>query len=107
MRVYNKYAIGKYSSAHDVAVCNAIMKLARIACGATGHRDSYVDLAAYIAIAFECQEVFEAYEQVAVQNKAATKADLDTPITDLEGLTGEERKRAIQANWQAEKGNCL
>jgi Domain of unknown function (DUF6378) len=42
------------SSAHEGAMKNVISKLARIAAGRF-HEDNYVDLAAYIAIAFEVE----------------------------------------------------
>lgn len=54
--LYRKHAGVKYSPAHDEAMRRVFCKLARIACGKPGHEDSYVDLAAYIAIAFECQQ---------------------------------------------------
>lgn len=47
----------KYSPAHNQAIYLALHKLARIACGAVGHTDNYVDAAAYFAIAAECQDV--------------------------------------------------
>jgi hypothetical protein len=52
---YRKAAHGKYHPAHDEAIRRVFMKLARIACGAPGHEDSYIDAAAYMAIAAECQ----------------------------------------------------
>ncbi len=39
---------------HDAAVLQALTKLARIAVGRF-HHDNYVDAAAYLAIAFECE----------------------------------------------------
>lgn len=54
-RIYRAHAGDKYCQAHDEAIRRVLMKLARIACGAPGHLDSYVDLAAYVAIAAECQ----------------------------------------------------
>lgn len=41
--------------AHEAAVLHMLSKLSRICYGAH-HRDNYVDLAAYAAIAFECEE---------------------------------------------------
>jgi hypothetical protein len=57
--VYHKAAGNKYHPAHDEAIDMVLSKLARIACGATGHTDNYVDAAAYMAIAAECQEVHD------------------------------------------------
>lgn len=57
--VYRRYAHGKYCKAHDQAVYLLLHKLARIACGATGHADNYIDGAAYFAIAAECQQEAE------------------------------------------------
>jgi hypothetical protein len=42
------------SVAHDAAIMQALTKLARIAVGRF-HRDNYIDGAAYLAIAFECE----------------------------------------------------
>lgn len=47
----------KYSPAHNQAIYLALHKLARIACGAVGHTDNYVDAAAYFAIAAECEDL--------------------------------------------------
>jgi hypothetical protein len=42
------------SEAHDAAIMQALTKIARIAVGRF-HRDNYIDGAAYLAIAFECE----------------------------------------------------
>lgn len=52
--LYNAAAGGKHTSAHDAAMQHIFAKVARIACGQVGHRDNYVDLATYAAIAYEC-----------------------------------------------------
>jgi hypothetical protein len=52
--VYKRFAENKHTLAHDAAIQLMIAKLARIACGSANHRDNYVDLAVYAAIAFEC-----------------------------------------------------
>ncbi len=57
IRLYKQSAGGKYCAAHDEAISLACLKLARIACGAVGHNDNYVDGAAYFAIAAECQHL--------------------------------------------------
>jgi hypothetical protein len=58
IRLYKSKAGDKYCAAHDEAIALACLKLARIACGATGHTDNYVDGAAYLAIAAECQHLY-------------------------------------------------
>lgn len=55
---YKQAARNKYCPAHDEAIALALLKLARIACGAVGHNDNYVDGAAYFAIAAECQHLY-------------------------------------------------
>jgi hypothetical protein len=57
IRLYKQSAKSKYCAAHDQALSLAMLKLARIACGAVGHTDNYVDAAAYFAIAAECQHL--------------------------------------------------
>ena len=57
--VFHRHAVGKYCAAHDEAISRVMIKLARIACGSPGHTENYVDGAAYLAIAAECQAVFE------------------------------------------------
>ncbi len=54
--LYAEYAGGKYSKAHEEAMDRVFIKLARIATGRL-HRDNYVDGAAYLAIAFECEDL--------------------------------------------------
>lgn len=51
---YKAVAGDKHSAAHDAAMQHVFAKVARIASGARGHRDNYVDGATYLAIAFEC-----------------------------------------------------
>lgn len=58
IRLYKQSAKDKYCAAHDEAINLALLKLARIACGAIGHTDNYVDGAAYFAIAAECQHLY-------------------------------------------------
>lgn len=53
--IYAKYAGDKYCEGHDEAIELLLTKIGRIACGAPGHDDTYVDAAAYAAIAAECQ----------------------------------------------------
>ena len=56
--VYKEYAGEyKYSPAHDAAIEQVMLKLARIATGQTGNAENYIDGAAYFAIAHECQEL--------------------------------------------------
>lgn len=57
--VYKKFAGNKYNAAHEQAMDMVFTKLARIATGAVGHLDSYIDASAYIAIAAECQNIAE------------------------------------------------
>ena len=57
--VYDKYAKGKYSPVHDEAIGHVLGKIARIAVGKPGHTDNYIDGAAYLAIAGECQEIHD------------------------------------------------
>lgn len=52
---YKRAAGNKYHPSHDEAIDMVLSKIARIACGAVGHTDNYVDAAAYMAIAAECQ----------------------------------------------------
>ena len=52
--LYIRAAGEKHSDAHDAAMQHVFAKIARIASGARGHRDNYVDAATYIAIAYEC-----------------------------------------------------
>lgn len=58
IRLYKQSAGDKYCAAHDEAIALACLKMARIACGAVGHNDNYVDGAAYFAIAAECQHLY-------------------------------------------------
>lgn len=56
--VYKKYAGDKYSAVHDEAIGHVFGKLARIAAGnGQLHEDNYIDGAAYLAIAAECQNI--------------------------------------------------
>jgi len=55
--IYTRHAGKKYDPAHDEAMRRVFCKIARIACGAVGHEDNYVDGSAYFAIAAECQAV--------------------------------------------------
>lgn len=56
------------SPSHDMAMVMVIAKLARIAHGKF-HKDNYTDLAAYIAIAYECEDI----EQQIDSRTAATR----------------------------------
>lgn len=58
--LYRQHAGEKYHPAHDEAMARVFIKIARIACGIPGHTDSYVDAAAYMAIAAECQMTYRA-----------------------------------------------
>ncbi len=74
--MYRAKAKNKYSGAHDEAIYRVLMKLARIACGSGYHADNYIDAAAYLAIAAECEikaklnyqrdeaKIAKAYEEV-------------------------------------------
>lgn len=53
--LYDLHAQGKYCKAHDEAMHRVFIKIARIAAGAPGHLDNYIDGAAYFGIAAECQ----------------------------------------------------
>lgn len=56
MTLWNAYqtvAGIQHSAAHDAAMQHVFAKIARIATGKL-HRDNYVDLATYAAIAYEC-----------------------------------------------------
>lgn len=57
-RLYDAYKRcspkGYHSDAHEAAMQLIFAKIARIASGVRLHRDNYVDLAAYAAIAYEC-----------------------------------------------------
>ena len=56
--VYKKYAGSKFSATHDTAIEHVLGKIARIAAGSGKlHLDNYIDGAAYLAIAAECQDV--------------------------------------------------
>jgi len=79
MAVFNRHAKGRNCAAHDEAIGRVMIKLARIACGAPGHRDSYADLAAYIAIAFECYTV----DQVHIANKKALAPRYTVPAESV------------------------
>ena len=54
-RIYTAHAKGKYSAAHDAAMCNVFAKLSRVCCGKL-HRDNYADMINYIAAAFEAED---------------------------------------------------
>lgn len=86
--IYAKHAAGKYCPAHDEAMRRVFCKLARIACGVQGHEDSYVDLAAYIAIAAECQAAFMAIvtETLAAENEAAAQSDFPFKTLGSDGV---------------------
>lgn len=68
--LYREHAGDKYHPAHDEAMARVFIKIARIACGIPGHTDSYVDAAAYMAIAAECQMTADIAE-IAAQNRQA------------------------------------
>lgn len=51
--VYNRYA-KDHGKAHHAAMLQVLTKISRIACGVF-KEDNYVDLAAYAAIAYECE----------------------------------------------------
>lgn len=52
--IYKSHAGTRYSAAHDEAIHQVLAKIARIACGVL-HADNYIDIAAYAAIALECE----------------------------------------------------
>lgn len=51
--VYRRYADGAHPAGHDEAIEALLLKVARIATG-SWHRDNYVDIAGYAALAWEC-----------------------------------------------------
>jgi hypothetical protein len=51
----------EYPLSHEIAIMQVITKISRIACGAPGNMDNYVDGAAYLAIAAECLGEEEGY----------------------------------------------
>lgn len=82
IRLYKASAKIKYCAAHDEAVALLLLKLARIACGAVGHNDNYVDGAAYFAIAAECQylhipDVFDPGRLAEVDKKYKAAIELE------------------------------
>lgn len=68
--IYTKYAGDKYCEAHDEAIEMVLTKIGRIATGQRGHDDTYIDAAAYVAIASEC----ETKSAITEQNAAAELA---------------------------------
>ena len=58
--IYAEYALPRnlHTAAHEAAIQHIFAKLARIACGVAHHRDNYIDLATYAAIAWECDNAF-------------------------------------------------
>lgn len=52
--LYAQAAGNKHCAAHNAAIDLLLTKVARIATGAPGHTDNYVDGAAYFALAAEC-----------------------------------------------------
>lgn len=62
--------VPKYSRPHDAAMAMVLAKVARIAVGARGHRDNYLDAAAYLAMAYEAD--CAATEQEARHNEAGS-----------------------------------
>lgn len=68
--IYTKYAGDKYCEAHDEAIEMVLTKIGRIATGQPGHDDTYIDAAAYVAIASECQTksaIAEQNERAAIE----------------------------------------
>lgn len=66
LRVYQKYAQGKYTPGHDAAMSQMLSKIARIATAPAGNpplEDSYIDGVNYIAIAYECETKHDAAGQ--------------------------------------------
>lgn len=61
-QVYDKFcrlATPGHMAAHQAAMQHVFAKIARIACGAAGHTDNYVDGAVYLAIASEVDAIDE------------------------------------------------
>lgn len=60
MDVYRSFSARRAGEAptpaHDAAMMMVLAKIARITIGAKGHRDNYIDGAAYLAIAIEADE---------------------------------------------------
>jgi len=54
---YRRWAEDRYSPEHDAAIVQVLAKLARIAVGQFKD-DNYVDGAAYLGIAFECEQEY-------------------------------------------------
>lgn len=75
-QAYNAAANGKYSPAHDDAIHAVLSKIARIATGATGHTDNYVDGAAYMAIAAECQVIGANNAALVLENRVAAASQM-------------------------------
>ena len=93
----------KYSPAHNQAIYLALHKLARIACGAVGHTDNYVDAAAYFAIAAECEDIatkaIEAGLYTPQSNYYTTGSDLVDPITgDTSDMIADIERQNVDAS---------
>lgn len=92
IRLYKASAGSKYCAAHDEAIALACLKMARIACGAVGHTDNYVDGAAYFAIAAECQHSYTPSESLAKWVKGRDRlAEVDSKYKSAIELQVEDR----------------
>lgn len=116
IELVHPYLREKYSPAHNQALYLALHKLARIACGAVGHTDNYVDAAAYFAIAAECEEVaqdpIDSLMGVDVDNYFTTGSDLAEPAKNerlVPRMTGdtEEMVSAIEKQNQDAANSSL
>ena len=94
-QAYNAAANGKYSPAHDDAIHAVLSKIARIATGATGHTDNYVDGAAYMAIAAECQVIGANNAALVLENRVAAASQ--DPYEKVFGIVVEDPINATTA----------
>jgi len=88
--------------ATDIGLIYTLMKVARVVTGDKSHRDSYVDMAAYAAIAWECQEASDHPHGKAVMPGAWRKS---TPLRaerrklDL-GVTSRDGYSEVDLDWR-------
>lgn len=75
--LYQKHTFQKYAGAHDAAMFLAINKLSRIAYGSVCKKDHYIDLAAYVAIAFEAELVNQKKPSISQKEHLEEEKDND------------------------------
>ncbi len=90
---------GTRFDATDVALIYTILKMVRIKAGDPNHRDHYVDAAAYMAIAWECQDTIDqafgpGLESMIVPDDLHPDEDRITEPTEL--LYAESERRRYQ-----------